>query len=79
VGREQYTMRKIMDGCYDRGHEVAEPTGSGPGFEEAMRKYKARQAKATERGKWRKSDGVDEGTFIDPDWYIVNWGQDDEQ
>lgn len=73
-------MRKVMLGLYDRAHEIGEVTGSGPGFDAAMVKYKARQAKVAARGTWRKNAGSyynNDGKFIDPDWYIVNWGQDE--
>lgn len=72
-------MQKVMMGMWDRAAQHGPVTGSGPGFDEAMRKFKARQAKFKERGKWRKSTGVDEGTFIDPDWYVVDWGQEEKE
>ncbi len=68
-------MQKVMMGMWDRAAEHGEVTGSGPGFAEAQRKFKERQAKIKEVGKYRKSDNPEQGTFIDPDWYVVDWGQ----
>ena len=50
--------------------------GSGPGFARAMRLHSKREAERKRVGKWRKSPTPwkrDDGSYIDPDWYVVNY------
>ena len=71
--------RYIMMGLYDTAAEHGPITGSGPGFDRAMRLFKERQSKYRKVGKWRAVDAswtVDDGTYIDPDWYIVETPDD---
>jgi hypothetical protein len=74
-------MKKIMDGLYDRSEPHGTISGSGPGFEVAMEKFRARQNAMGRVGTWRKalsSSKVNDGAYIDPDWVVYNYGQDDE-
>ena len=67
-------MSSNLDGFWDPLAEAGPVTGSGPGHALAMRKFKARQAREKERGKWRKAPTFwksDKGTYVDPDYYIV--------
>ena len=68
-------MRYIMLGMYDTQAKHGPITGSGPGFDEAMAKFKRRQKEYKKVGTWRAVDAQwthNDGSFIDPDWYIVN-------
>lgn len=74
-------MRRIMLGLVDRAALPGPITGSGPGFARAMRLFKARQERASRPGQWRKAPCTwkkRDGDFIDPEWCIVNYGQEDE-
>lgn len=71
------TVRYIMDGMYDRTEPHGPITGTGPNFNKAMSMFNARQDRLARRGKWRKAPAkwkTDDGTFIDPEWYIINYG-----
>jgi len=68
-----------MDGMYDTTEPHGPITGTGPGHEEAMALFKARQDRAAHRGTWRKAPTTwktNDGSHIDPDWYIVNYGDE---
>ena len=68
--------RYIMSGMYDCAAKHGPITGSGPGFDRAMRLFKARQDKVSRVGKWRKAPAKwkhNDGNHIDPEWYLVNW------
>lgn len=69
-------MRHSFMGMYDRSQRHGHPTGSGPGFADAMRKFKARQEQYALPGKWRKRANQryfrDNGTWIDPEYYVVD-------
>lgn len=69
-----------LNGFWDKTQEMGGPiTGSGPGFARAKRLYKARLAKQKEVGTWRKGPcewKKNNGTYIDPDYYLVNYGAD---
>ena len=66
-------MRYLLDGMYDRSAKHGPITGSGPNFKSAMRMFNERQANLNSTGTWRKGTGVDQGKFVDPDWYVVSW------
>lgn len=73
-------MRFIMSGFFDRAQVAGPITGSGPNFEPAMAKFTRRQRGFATRGKWRKAPAKwkkDQGTYIDPEWTIINYGQDE--
>lgn len=56
----------------------SEPRGSGPNWDADLQRYKDRQRRLNQRGKWRAVSASwtrDDGTYIDPDYYIVDWGQ----
>jgi len=66
-----------MDGLWDNAAKAGPITGSGPGFERAMSMFTARQDRLARRGKWRKAPAkwkTNDGTHIDPEWYIINYG-----
>lgn len=58
-----------------RVHNTHGPiSGSGPNFQKAMAKFAKRQAEAAKVGVWRKAPCSwkhNDGSYIDPDWYIV--------
>ena len=61
---------------YRAGTKHGPITGTGPGFDEAMRKFKERQRTRKRVGKWRAVSAAwahDDGDYIDVDYYIVNW------
>lgn len=66
--------RRIMMGMFDRSAQHGTISGSGPGFERAMRKFERRQRAASKNGVWRcapaKWKSAD-GTYVDPDWFLV--------
>jgi hypothetical protein len=68
-------MRYIMMGLYDTMAEHGPITGSGPGFDRAMYLFNIRQKRREQIGKWRAGTNyvryTSEGTYTDPDWYIV--------
>lgn len=72
-------MRMELDGFFDRAAQNGPVTGSGPGFEKAMRKFLRRQDRASRVGKWRcvdsrrKNPPRSDGTFIDRDWDIIDY------
>jgi hypothetical protein len=69
-----------MMGLWDNAAQHGPITGSGPGFAEAMRKFGIRQEKERKRGIWRKAPAkwkTNDGTRIDPEWYIIDYGQGD--
>jgi len=71
-------MRYDIGGFFDKCAKNGEPTGSGPGFDAAAKRFNERRRMVGLRGKWRRAPAkykTDCGTYIDPDWYIVNWGQ----
>lgn len=71
-------MRYSYDGLFDNQATHGKITGSGPNFADAMRKFKVRQTIERERGIWRKAPSqwkTNKGTRIDPDWYIIDYGQ----
>jgi hypothetical protein len=64
-----------MDGFYDREARHGPITGSGKGFDRAMRLFKRREAQRKRVGKWRKAPATwkkDDGNYIDPDWIIIS-------
>ena len=69
-----------MDGFFDNAAEHGPITGEGPGFNRAMERFAQRQTRRSTVGRWRKAPAKwkkDDGTFIDPEYYIVDWGQDE--
>ena len=49
-------------------------TGHGPGFKRAMKLHALRQARRAQVGTWRCAPCKwkhNNGTYIDPDWYII--------
>lgn len=50
-------------------------TGSGPGFDKAMRQFERRQRELKRVGKWRyrRSYTRDHGRYIDVDYYLTDW------
>lgn len=51
-------------------------TGSGPGFDDAMRKFQARQKAISQCGRWRYRNASwkhDQGRYIDIDYYLTDW------
>lgn len=72
--KRKRVMRKAEDGLWDRGASHGEITGSGPGFEDAMRKFRARQERASQIGSWRHNEqNTSEGSYIDRDWDIIDY------
>lgn len=72
-------MRWGVGGFFDNAAQHGEPIGSGPLFDEAMEKFRQRQHRCSRVGRWRKAPARwkrNDGTFIDPEYYIVDWGQD---
>lgn len=72
-------MRYSHMGLWDRTAKHGEITGSGVNFESAMRKFKKRQLTESQPGKWRKAPAKwkkNNGSKIDPEWYIIDYGQD---
>ncbi len=70
-------MRYIMSGMYDCTEPHGPITGSGPGFARAISLFIDRQERLSKRGIWRKAPAnwkTNDGTFIDPEWYIINYG-----
>jgi len=71
-----------MMGMWDRAAPLSPVTGSGPDFFSAMLKYQARQERVAKRGMWRKNGNTawkkHDGTHIDPDWYIIDYGQGED-
>lgn len=73
---QQELDRNTIRDLYDRSAQHGEITGHGPGFQEAMIKFKRRQERLRKVGKWRAVDASwtrDDGDYIDPDYYLVNW------
>jgi hypothetical protein len=71
-------MRFIMNGFFDRAQVAGPVTGSGPGYEQAIAKFEARQKGLASIGKWRKAPAKwkqNRGKFIDPEWVIIDYGQ----
>lgn len=72
-------MRYSFDGFFDRTAEAGPLRMTcTPGNVIALAKFEKRQARAKEVGRWRKSPAsykVDKGTYIDPEWYLVDYGQ----
>ena len=69
-----------MNGFIDRYQKAGPITGSGPGFEKAMAKFKHRVDTDSRVGRWRKSPAKwkkNDGTRIDPEWVIVDYGQEE--
>lgn len=69
-------LRRVEDGLWDRGASHGEITGSGPGFDEAMRKFRKRQEEAGKVGRWRhekSAEKINDGTYIDRDWDIIDY------
>ena len=72
-------MRYSFDGFFDKCAKHGEPTGRGPSWDTVLAAYKDRQRHLHGVGTWRAVDAgwtVNNGTYIDPDYYIVDWGQD---
>ena len=70
-----------MNGFFDNAALHGEITGSGPNFQQAKDSFLSRQKSMAEVGTWRMGPckwKVNQGRHIDPDYYIVNYGQDDE-
>ncbi len=68
-----------MDGFFDRGQQHGPIRGHGPSFKATLAAFNSRQARLQRTGRWRKAPAQwkrDDGTYIDPDFYVVNWGQD---
>lgn len=73
-------MRYSYCGLYDNSATHGEITGSGAGFDEAMHKFAKRQENERTTGIWRKAPSKwkkDKGTRIDPEWCIINYGQEE--
>ena len=72
-------MRMALDGFFDRAAQCGPITGSGPGFERALKKFQRRQERLSKIGKWRcvdarsKNQPKSEGTYIDLDWDIIDY------
>ena len=68
-----------LHGFYShREARPVEPSGSGDNWDADLARYRARQRRLSQRGKWRAVSASwtrDDGTYIDPDYYIVDWGQ----
>lgn len=61
---------------YRAGTRHGEITGTGPGFDDAMRKFKKRQERLKQPGKWRQAPTPwkkDNGDYIDVHYYLVDW------
>ena len=59
---------------YNPKHDVGGPiTGSGPGFAEAMRKYRHRQAERAKVGKWKRNAWwcKSDGDYMDCVWMVI--------
>jgi len=72
-------MKRLYDGMFDNSAKHGEITGYGVNFESAMRKFAKRQSIERQPGKWRRAPTkwkVNNGTRIDPDWFIVDYGQE---
>ena len=64
----------INDGFFNELAQDGPVTGSGPGFDRAMRRFKRRQEAKKRVGKWRQAPAAwkkDDGTYIDRDWDII--------
>jgi hypothetical protein len=72
-------MRYSFDGFFDRTAEAGPiRITNTPGNHIAIAKYERRMARSRELGKWRKSPASwkkNKGTYIDPEWYLVDYGQ----
>lgn len=71
-------MRHSYDGLLDNSAKHGAITGSGANFESAMRKFAKRQEAERVPGKWRRAPTKwkkNNGNKIDPDWYIIDYGQ----
>lgn len=69
-------MRRQLDGLWDRMATDGPITGSGPGFERAMRLFRNRQKQLGLPGRWRKGPSKfkkNNGTYIDRDWDFVDY------
>lgn len=72
-------MRYTHDGFFDKLAKHGEISGSGPGWESAASAFRHRTRRLQLRGVWRKAPAswkTNDGTYIDPDYYIVDHGQD---
>ena len=70
-------MRFIMDGFFDRAQRPGPITGSGPGYAKAMSQFYGRQRELSKVGVWRKAPAIwkkDDGTYIDPEWILIDYG-----
>lgn len=73
-------MRYSFDGFFDRTarHGSIRCTNT-PGNRAAIEKFNARRDRISRVGVWRKSPCSwkhNDGRYIDPEYYIVDWGQD---
>jgi hypothetical protein len=69
----------MYDGMYDKLAKHGPITGSGPGFAASVAAFNKRMERVSKVGRWRKAPCKwkrDDGTFIDPEYYIVDHGQD---
>jgi len=65
-------VRRIYDGLFDRGAKPARPRGSAS----CLAAYDKRMEALGRVGHWRKGPAkykTNDGSFIDPDWYIIDW------
>jgi len=65
--------RRYAGGFYDRAEPHGPVTGSGPGFEEAVRKHEERQKQRGLPGVWRKNPYPSKGTQRDIDYAVMEW------
>ena len=66
--------RRYYSGFYDRAAGHGAITGSGPGYDEAMSKFRERQKQWGLPGVWRTGHNrVNKGTQRDVCAYVMEW------
>lgn len=74
---EGETTRYTMGGFWDTHQRAGAVRATNtPGNRRAIEKYRARQERAVQVGVWRcapTSWKVGSGSYVDPDYYIVDW------
>lgn len=65
-----------MKGFWNRKQAHGPITGHGPNFAKSLKAFEKRKKNYAKVGTWRQQKGrlPNDGSFIDPDWYIVEEG-----
>ena len=71
-------MRYSFNGMFDNCAKHGPITGTGEQWDSANAAFQDRLRCVQSVGTWRKAPSRwkhNDGPYIDPDWYIVDWGQ----